>query len=356
MILPKISTFCLFLLLHELIKGIKKTRAIAINLRDLLNKYVLLVFILYFCKKNVLKVFTNINENIPKNSVVSIGFFDGVHKGHVYLLKQLINEANLKNQEELVITLWPHPAKYFGKSLSLLNSLDEKLKLIENLGIRNVLILDFNSELASLSADKFVEKILLNKLSCSYILMGYNNSIGNKTLVSKPESEFAIPVKRLDKFEFGDFNNINSSQIRECISKGNMERAKEMLGYNYKIDGKIISGYKIGRKLGFPTANLELSDYDKIQPANGVYIAKAHFDGNFFPAMFSKGMRPSFDGKELSLEFHIPNFQGDLYGKLVELEFFKKIRDEEKYENIEDLIAQIKKDQIETLDYFSKNL
>lgn len=303
-----------------------------------------------------MKVFTNINKNIPKNCVVSIGFFDGVHKGHVYLLNQLMNEANSKNQEELVITLWPHPAKYFGKNISLLNTLNEKIVLLEGLGIRNVLILDFNEELASLSANMFVENILKEKLSCSSIIMGYNNHFGNKNSTSKPESEFAIPVKRLQKFEFEEFTNINSSQIRECITQGDLEKANKMLGYNYKLSGNIISGYQIGRKLGFPTANLKVSDQDKIQPPNGVYVAKAYFDNKSYPAMLSKGTRPSFDGKELSLEFHIPNFEGDLYGKLVTIEFIKKMRDEIKYENIDDLITQIKKDQEETLAYFSKNL
>lgn len=307
-------------------------------------------------KNSILKVFTNINENIPKNCVVSIGFFDGVHKGHVYLLEQLIQEAELQEQEDLVISLWPHPAKFFGKEISLLNTLEEKIELIGKVGVKNLLVLPFDFNIASLSSDQFVEKVLKDQLFCSSILMGYNNNFGNKNIISKPESEYVLPVKRLGKYEFDNFNNINSSQIRECISKGNIVKASEMLNYNYKLQGKIISGYQIGRKIGFPTANLKVNDTDKLQPGNGVYIIKAIFNKSSYPAMLSKGTRPSFNGKEVSIEFHIPNFQGNLYGEEVEVEFLQKIRDEEKFENIDDLIKAIEKDKEITLSYFSKYL
>ena len=277
--------------------------------------------------------------------MVSIGFFDGVHKGHVYLLKQLMNEANSKNQEELVITLWPHPAKYFGKNISLLNTLNEKIVLLEGLGIKNVLILDFNEELASLSANMFVENILKEKLSCSSIIMGYNNHFGNKNSTSKPESEFAIPVKRLQKFEFEEFTNINSSQIRECITQGDLEKANKMLGYNYKLSGNIISGYQIGRKLGFPTANLQL-DVSKLIPKAGVYEVDVSFENASFKGMLNIGTRPTLQGEKQTIEVHILDFEKDIYGKTLILKFRKRLRDERKFDSIKDLKAQLEYDKM----------
>lgn len=303
-----------------------------------------------------MKVFTNINENIPKNCVATIGFFDGVHKGHLYLLDKLSSFAIERNTEELLITLWPHPAKFFGRNINLLTSLEEKIELLSKTNIKNLLILPFNKEIASLPADEFVKTILREKLDCNSVLMGYNNSFGNKNGSNIPESEYAIPVKRLDKFETDQYTNINSSQIRECLQKGNVDKAAEMLGYDYKLRGKIVSGYKIGRKIGFPTANVGEYNVDKILPVNGVYICRVNLNGNYYPAMLNIGTRPSFDGKEKTIEFHIPNFTNNLYDSKVEISFLKKIRNEIKFTDIKGLIKQLESDKIKTLAYFAKNL
>lgn len=303
-----------------------------------------------------MKIYTNINENIPKNCVASIGFFDGIHKGHLYLLDRLTSYASDCKTEELVITLWPHPAIFFGKQIKLLNSLDEKIDLIGKTKVKNLLVLPFTKEIASLPAEAFVKTILSEKLGCKSVLMGYNNSFGNKSVSIVPESKYVIPVKRLDKFETDEYTNINSSQIRECLQKGNVDKAAEMLGYNYRIKGKIISGYKIGRKIGFPTANVGNYDLDKILPDNGVYICSVRIKDNSYPAMLNIGTRPSFDGKEKTVEFNIPNFAGDLYDYDVEISFLKKIRNEIKFTEISDLIVQLEADKIKTLAYYAKNL
>jgi riboflavin kinase/FMN adenylyltransferase len=300
-----------------------------------------------------LKVFTNINENIPKNCVVTVGFFDGVHLGHQYLLKNLIAEASKTGNEELVITLWPHPSIVFGRPIELLNSLEEKIEQIKVSGVRNLLILKFDEALAKYTAGQFVNKILYDALGCSAVIMGYNNSFGNK-LGSEQDVEIpSIPTTRLEKFVKDGFDNINSSQIRQCLQKGNVDNAAIMLGYNYSLSGKVISGYKIGRKIGFPTANLGDYILDKIIPANGVYIVKAHFGEDCFPAMLNIGVRPSFEGTERSIEFHIPDFDGDLYDAEVKIEFYKRIREEKKFSDINDLVNQLMKDKQETKAFFS---
>lgn len=300
-----------------------------------------------------MKVFTNINENIPKNCVVTVGFFDGVHKGHRYLLDSLVKEAVSSGNEELVITLWPHPAVVFGKTVDLLTTLEEKTELIRQSGIRNLLILKFDKELAALSAGRFVNEILHDGLHCSEVIMGYNNSFGSKNQSEADATEPLLQLKRLDKFEMELYDNVNSSQIRECLQNGNVESAAEMLGYNYRLRGKIVNGYKIGRKIGFPTANLGEYSQDKIIPANGVYIVKAKTEDQLYPAMLNIGFRPSFNGSERSVEFHIPDFEGDLYDAEVEIEFFKRLREEKKFNDINDLINQLKLDKEETKAFFS---
>jgi riboflavin kinase / FMN adenylyltransferase len=303
-----------------------------------------------------LKVFTNINENIPKNCVASIGFFDGVHNGHLYLLEKLLVYANENNCENLIITLWPHPAMFFGKSVSLLNTLEEKTFLLEKAGVENLLILPFNKEIASMSNYDFAKTILHEELACNSLLMGYNNSFGNKNTAQVPDCELAIPVKRLTKFETEEFNNINSSQIRKCLQSGSVDKASGMLGYNYRLKGQIVSGYRIGRTIGFPTANVGNYDSDKILPANGVYIINAHIGESKYKAMLNIGTRPTFDGKEKSIEFHIPDFDGDLYNSCVEIEFLVKLRDEVKFADKDDLIRQLEADKKKTKAYFAENL
>ncbi len=299
-----------------------------------------------------MKVFTNINENIPKNCVVTVGFFDGVHHGHRYLLDSLVKQARNSGNEELVITLWPHPAVVFGKNVDLLNTLDEKIELIKQSGVRNLLILDFNLEIAALSTTMFVNEILYSALGCSKVLMGYNNSFGSKKNVDPVGLIPLIETVRLEKYDVDDYTNINSSQIRECLLNGKIENASKMLGYNYRLSGKVVSGYKIGRKIGFPTANIGDYNKDKIIPAFGVYIVKAHIGEKTYPAMLNIGVRPSFDGTDRTIEFHIPDFDGDLYGIEVEIEFFKRLREEKKFSDINDLIHQLNIDKEETKSFF----
>jgi len=313
----------------------------------------LLISFFTFAKNYKLKIFTNINENIPKNCVVTVGFFDGLHRGHRYLLDNLKKLAVESGTEELVITLWPHPALVLGRTVKLLNTLDEKIDLIEKAGIRNILILEFDKNLASLSFGKFVNTILYSKLSCSAVIMGYNNSFGNKNIVESIDEKPVIPIRRFNKFEMEVFEKVNSSNIRKFLESGEVEKASEMLGYNYSLSGKIVSGYKIGRKIGFPTANIGEISLDKLIPANGVYIVKAHFGSNVYPAMLNIGYRPSFNGDEMSLEFHIPDFEGDLYNIQTRIEFYKRLRTEKKFEKIEDLINQLKIDKQQTKAYFS---
>ncbi|MDD2633892.1 MAG: riboflavin biosynthesis protein RibF [Bacteroidales bacterium] len=299
-----------------------------------------------------MKIYTNINENIPKNCVSTVGFFDGVHLGHRFLINKLQETAISKGTDDLVISLWPHPSIHFGRPIKLLSTFDEKLQLLESLGVKNLLVLEFNDNLANTGSHKFTNELLIKKLSVSELIIGYNNSFGKKADTDFDDIQTYIPVSFLKEFTLENQKKVNSSIIRTLIEKGQIEDANSFLGYNYSIAGVVVSGYKIGRTIGFPTANIgNIEDYKQI-PSNGVYICIAQVNNNNFPAMLNIGTRPSFDGKELSVEFHIPNFTDDLYGQEVRISFLKKIRKEIKFDKLDDLIAQLHKDKEDTLEYF----
>jgi riboflavin kinase/FMN adenylyltransferase len=297
-----------------------------------------------------LKIYTNINENIPKNCVATIGFFDGVHNGHKFILKKMQQKASEHGVEELLISLWPHPAIFFNRPIDLLTTYEEKIELFQKIGIKNVLILNFNQELAQMSQDVFTNEFLIKKLKISELIMGYNNSFGAKNDATD-FTNLTVPVTKTEKTLING-HDVNSSSIRELLKKGNVKDSEELLGYSYYLTGKVISGYQIGRKLGFPTANLgEINDL-KLIPANGVYIAEVKHKEEWLPAMLNIGVRPSFNGNLRSIEFHIPKFYENLYDKTITIRFRKRIRDEIKFPGINDLIVQLGKDREETISFF----
>ncbi len=300
-----------------------------------------------------MKTYTNINEKIPKNCVASIGFFDGVHIGHKYLIKQLQERADTKGVEELLISLWPHPSILFNRPIKLLSTLEEKTELFKSLNIKNVLFLDFTHKIASMSKYDFTKEILQTKLNISELIMGYNNSFGSKNnnLIDN-KNEINLKISKLGKTIIAK-KDVNSSIIRDLIQNGNVEDAEILLGYSYYISGKIVSGYQIGRKIGFPTGNLDKISDIKLIPQNGVYIIEVLTNGKWHPAMLNIGTRPSFDGKQKSIEFHILNFNADLYNKDITIRFRKKIREEIKFKNTDALISQLKADKDETIKFFN---
>jgi riboflavin kinase/FMN adenylyltransferase len=300
-----------------------------------------------------LKIYTNINENIPKDCIVTIGIFDGVHQGHKFLLNNLIKNAEEKSKEHLVITLWPHPGIFFGRDLKLLNTPEEKFEIFRNLGIKNVLVLEFNQQLANFSETEFV-RFLKHKADISGILRGYNNSFGTKSNSAQKEIEYPVAIILLDEYRHEKFGKISSTVIRNSILDGNISEANQMLGYKYRISGRIVDGYKIGRTLGFATANVGDIPEIKLLPKIGVYAVTVDVDKMTNPAMLNLGFRPSFYGNKLGMEFHILDFEGNIYGKEVTVNFFERIRDEKRFENIDTLIEQLKKDKIEISKYFEK--
>ncbi len=303
-----------------------------------------------------MKIYNQINEDIPKHCTVTVGFFDGVHLGHIFLINELIKTGKKYDCPTLVITMWPHPQTViYDKRIKLINDPDEKTELIRKTGADGLLILDFSQELAGLSPKKFIEYVLVNKLNAKILLKGFNNSFGNINKQNEVTGNGRIKIIRAGKFEFGKHKNINSTLIRNYLSNGKVEQANELLGYNYTIKGKVSSGHKVGRTLGFPTGNVSDINPVKLIPQTGVYVIKAKIEKSYFPAMLNIGYRPSFGSNKKTLEFHIINFKKSIYNQNVELVFYKKIRDEIKFENIDMLIEQLKKDKMITESYFREN-
>jgi riboflavin kinase / FMN adenylyltransferase len=304
-----------------------------------------------------LKVYRNINESIPKNCITTVGFFDGVHLGHKYLIEQLQNLAKEKSAPSLVITIWPHPLAVLGnKNPDLLNCLEEKIALIEKINPDGLLILDFNKSMASMSSEDFINTLLINNIKANYLLKGFNNSFGNKNLSNNIEANQNIEVITADKFLIDNIKLVNSTKIRKLINSGNVKEASNLLGYRYRLRGKIQHGYKIGRTIGFPTANLGEICSNKLIPANGVYYTMVKIRENTYPAMMNIGTRPTFGDNTKSIEFHIPNFHADLYNEELEVCFYDKIRDEEKFASLQDLMYRLELDKQLLLTYFKETL
>ena len=302
-----------------------------------------------------MKVFREILSEIPRGCVATVGVFDGVHSGHQYIIRQLKQMADKVGAEELVITMNPHPAEFFGRKISLLSTMDEKLSLFKRFGVRNLLILNFNAEIAALSGTRFIDEILVSQLSVSRLLLGYNNSIGHKENGVSEISSAKIPVSRLDRFHIDYYDDISSSSIRRLLASGDIELANKYLGYEYSLSGNVVHGFGIGHKIGFPTANISPLCADKIIPSNGSYIVSAVVDGKTFPAMLNVGSRPTFDGQENTIELHILGYDADIYGQNLNIVFKSRLRSEQKFDSVEDLTAQLRKDKEAVESYFAKN-
>ncbi len=301
-----------------------------------------------------MKVFHEISNEIPRNCVATVGVFDGVHTGHQYIIGQVKQMAEKSGCEELVITMNPHPAEFFGRKISLLSTMEEKLALFEKFGVRNLLVLNFNSEIAALSGTRFIDEILVSRLSVSRLLLGYNNSIGHKENGVSEICSGKIPVSRLDRFHLDYSDDISSSSIRNLLASGDVLTANRYLGYDYCISGTVVHGRGVGHTIGFPTANIDVSDSRKVVPANGVYITNALVAGKNYKSMLNIGFCPTFGAEAQSIELHILGCSDDLYGRDVKVCFCSRIRGEQKFDNVESLVAQLEKDRSAVEEYFRK--
>ena len=299
-----------------------------------------------------MRIFDNLKSySSEKESILTIGTFDGVHIGHNKILKRLIQDSKKNNLSSLVMTFFPHPRMILNKSheIKMIDTIDEKINLLEKTGLDNLIIHPFDNNFSKIRAKEFVEEILVKKLKIKKIIIGYDHKFGKDREASVEDlkkfgKDYMFTVKEIPAQEI-DSIAISSTKIRNAILNGEIEKCNKFLGRNFILTGKVVYGDGLGKKIDFPTANIEIKETYKIIPKNGVYLVKTKINSNTNFGMMNIGIRPTVGGTNKSLEIHFFNFKDNIYGKNVSIEIIKKIRDEEKFSSIDQLKIQLKKDE-----------
>ncbi len=299
--------------------------------------------------------YENININNP---VVTLGIFDGVHRGHRALLNCLVSRAGEANGESAVLTFSPHPRIVLDKNrgnLAFLTSMTEKTVLLEEAGVDHLVVIEFNTIFSKIRACDFIEKILVKKIGTKHLIIGYNHHFGRSgegdfTVIKECAESLDFRVEQVQGFHTEE-GAISSSSIREALLKGRLDEANNWLGYQYSITGTVVKGRQIGKSIGFPTANIK-PDYEyKLIPADGVYAVEVKSEGLRYPGMLSIGSNPTVnsDAGARTIEVNIFDFEKDIYGSTISVFFRKRLRDEIKFENTNQLADQMNIDKQQVL-------
>lgn len=309
-----------------------------------------------------MKVHYDLNTFNAKKPVITIGVFDGVHLGHKKVISSLLNISKNEQGESVIVTLWPHPRLVLSdeiETLRLLNTLEEKEILLEKQNIDHLVILPFTKEFSKKSACKFTEEILVNKLHVNHLLIGHDHHFGKDRAgdfrdLKDCAERYNFMLTRVNP-EKTNGASISSTKIRKHLLEGNLEKANKYLGYEYFIRGKVIGGNRIGKKIGFPTANIEISDSYKLIPGDGVYAVSTRIGQHLYKGMLNIGKRPTIDkhGYRKTIEVHLFEFNENIYHKTISIHFIKRIRDEEKFDNVDQLVEQLKEDKATALKILS---
>ncbi|GAB5409184.1 MAG: bifunctional riboflavin kinase/FAD synthetase [Balneolaceae bacterium] len=295
------------------------------------------------------------------NTVVTVGTFDGVHEGHRALMETVVKKAKQRNARSVVVTFDPHPRTIISSnksSIRLLTSLKERAEILETIGIDVLCVIPFTRDFSLLSSEEFVKDEIHKKIGISEFVIGYDHHFGKdrsgtiETLENLgPKLDFDVYV--VSKREMGEVT-ISSTVIRKSIQEdGDMNQAEKLLGRPYLLNGVVIHGDERGREIGFPTANLQAEHPDKIIPKNGIYAVMTRVDDVWYKGMMNIGIRPTFSGETKSLEVNIFDFNQFIYGKTVQIRFFDRIRDEKKFNGVEELKEQLIIDRIKSLEVLS---
>jgi len=295
--------------------------------------------------------------------VVTLGIFDGVHRGHRFLLDRVIKKACDTGGESVVITFYPHPRMVLdrnSKALTFLTTLGEKTALLEKSGIDHLIMIEFTREFSRISACDFVKDILVGKIGAKHLIVGYDHHFGRKgegdfSTVLKCSESLDLSVERVEGLNSGD-DIVSSSLVREALLSGRVEEAARLLGYHYELTGSVIEGRRLGRTIGFPTANILPNDSHKLIPMKGVYAVEVFTAGTMYPGMLSIGSNPTVNRDESfrSIEVHMIGFHGDVYNSIISVVFRKRLRDEIRFESIEALARQMESDLQATRKIFSE--
>ena len=281
-------------------------------------------------------------------AVVSTGFFDGVHSGHRLVIGTLVEEARRRSEESVVVTFWPHPRNVLqdeARNLRLLSSLDEKKLMLKALGVDRIDVLPFTKEFASMTGEQYLKEVLVGRFGATAAIFGYDNRIGSD---HRTFSDL-LPISSslgLDIIPCKELGSISSTVIRKALAEGRVRDASDMLGYRYGLHGVVVSGNRLGRTIGFPTANMQLYEPLKLIPAVGVYAVEVETLGRKYLGMSNIGVRPTVGtGNALTVETNIFDFDEDIYGLDITIRFIRRIREEKRFPSLTELKAQLLEDK-----------
>ena len=302
-----------------------------------------------------MKIYHNIDDFVPTKPVVlTQGTFDGVHYGHRRILQRVVNEAKKIGGESILLTFYPHPRLVLypqDNDLKLLSTLSEKGKLVRDIGIDHMIVLPFTKKLSRLKPEFFVRDILVTKLQVRKLIIGYDhrfgrNREGDLVAMTRYAKDYGFELEEIPAQDV-DESIVSSTKIRKALISGDVAEAHRYLGRMYSLSGKVVHGSEKGHELGYPTANIEIESEYKLIPANGVYAVEVNLASGKMGGMLNIGYNPTFPDKNWSIEVHIFEFNDDLYNQDLEIAFVQRMRDEIKFDSREQLILQLKKDEIE---------
>ena len=299
-----------------------------------------------------MKIYHSVFDFKPsKRTTVTIGTFDGVHIGHKKIIQNIVQSSTDSNTESVVLTFFPHPRMVLQdhSDIKLLNTIAEKINLLEQTGLQNLIIHPFDNAFSRLSAEDFVEKILVNQFNIQKIIIGHDHRFGkNRTAdiddLIRYGKQFDFEVEQISAQEINEVS-VSSTKIRNALNEGNILLANEYLGYTYSFTGKVVHGKQLGRTIGFPTANIEIDESYKLIPKNGVYVVESSFNNKTIFGIMNIGLKPTIEGSQFSIEVHFIDSNEEVYNHNFTINVLYSIRDEQKFNNIDELKLQIEKDK-----------
>ena len=312
-------------------------------------------------KTLALKIFHSINDfRSTKKTILTLGTFDGVHIGHKKILKKVIQGTANEKYESLVLTFFPHPRMVLQEDsgLQLLNTIDEKIDLLAEIGLENLVIHPFDETFSRLTAEDFVKTILVDRFHIQKIIIGYDHRFGRNRTADIDDliafgKKYNFEVEQISVQEINEIS-VSSTKIRNALLEGNMTLANDYLGYAYFLTGTVVKGKQLGRTINFPTANLNIKENYKLIPQNGVYIVESTINQKTVFGMMNIGFNPTVKGQNQSIEIHYFDFDADLYEQKIRVSILQRIRSEQKFESVELLKEQLEKDKKTTLNYLNK--
>ncbi|WP_171032330.1 bifunctional riboflavin kinase/FAD synthetase [Polaribacter aestuariivivens] len=310
-----------------------------------------------------MKTIINISNFLTEEKTfVTIGTFDGVHFGHQKILEKLVSEAKTAGKKSVLLTFFPHPRMVLQKdtSIELINTINEREKLLKKTGLDYLIIHPFSRDFSRMTALEFVRDILVNQFNISKLIIGYDhhfgkNREGNIQQLTEYSHLYDFKVEEIPAQDINDVS-VSSTKIRRALVSGNLKTANNYLGYNFMLNGTVVNGKKLGGKIGYPTANINIEEDYKLIPKTGVYIVKSLIDKNTVYGMMNIGNRPTLNGNHQTIEVHFFDFNKDLYGKKLTIKLIYFLRDEHKFDSVKSLVYQLKKDEEIARNYIKNNL